>query len=63
MEPNNYVIVKGNCEFVEESLTELKLSMALENGVISLVSKTYPMAEIYVNCNHFGEEVIFSSSG
>ena len=37
--------------------------MALENGAISLVTKTYEMSEIFVNCNHFGEEVIFSHTG
>jgi hypothetical protein len=38
------VIVKGSCQFVEESLTELRLSMALENGVVIMVAKTYPLS-------------------
>jgi hypothetical protein len=37
--------------------------MSLENGVIILVSKTYPTSDIFVNSNHFGEEVIFSHEG
>ena len=37
--------------------------MTIENGVIILVSKTYPTSEIYVNSNHFSEELIFSHDG
>jgi len=37
--------------------------MALENGAVGLLSRTYGMSEIFVNCNHFSEEVIFSHMG
>lgn len=31
---------------------EVELSMALENGIIVLVTKTFPTSNIFINGNH-----------
>ena len=37
--------------------------MALENGFVILLSKTYENSQIYINSNHFGQELIFDPTG
>lgn len=37
--------------------------MALENGIILLLARTYERANVYINGNHLDEEIIMDSQG
>jgi hypothetical protein len=61
LEPSHYVIVKGTSTII--STDQVSLSLALENGIILLVRKTYPQSKVFLNGNHIDEEIIFEENG
>ena len=61
MDPANYVVVKGICEIFNDN--DVSLTMALENGIILMLRQIDQGAPIYLNGNHFDEELILTASG
>ncbi len=61
MDPQNYIVVKGVLDVYDKN--GVNLSMGLENGIILMVSAIDVGGSIYLNGNHFGEEVIMNSNG
>ena len=61
MDPQNYIIVKGILEIFKDN--DVNLSMGLQNGVILMLRKIDQGAPIYINGNHFDEELIMTSDG
>jgi hypothetical protein len=61
MDPQNYTIVKGVLDiFCDNDAT---LSMGLENGIILMSRQIDQNTPIYLNSNHFDEELIMTKSG
>jgi hypothetical protein len=63
VQPQYYVVVKGNTHIIGNEEDEVELSMGLENGIIVLVSKTYENADVFLNGNHMDEELILGCNG
>lgn len=61
LDPQNYIMVKGVLDIIRKE--QVALSMALENGVIIMVRPIDAAANIYINSNHFDEEIIMTSKG
>lgn len=61
MDPQNYIVVKGILEIFKDN--DVNLSMGLQNGVILMLRKIDHGAPIYINGNHFDEELIMTSDG
>lgn len=61
MEPENYIVIKGVLEIFNDN--NVTLSMGLENGVILMSRGIDKRASIFINSNHFDEELIMTCDG
>jgi hypothetical protein len=61
LSPSHYVIVKGATTVC--SISDVSLSLALENGIVLLVRRTYKKSRVFLNGKHIEEEIIFTENG
>jgi hypothetical protein len=61
LDPQHYIVTKGILQIFSDN--DVALSMALENGITLMSRQIDPGAPIYINGNHFDEELIMSADG
>lgn len=61
MEPTHYTMVKGVLSLYQQP--QVELSAALENGIILMSNAIGSNESIYINGNHFDEELIMTCRG